>query len=418
MDLPSNPILSTCDMKLFRYGINSSVELDFAEGTTLDEIGIPRIEPLADVTAATASALAAPINYPAMAQSITPADRVVLALGRSTPHVADVIASVVATLIEVGVDPDGITVLQAPSEPGVKAGDPCRLLQSAVRSRITRVTHDPADRRQLAYLAASKSGEAIFVNRALHEADVVLPIGCLRADDAAGYFGIHSSVYPVFSDTKTLQKFRGFATLEESGSRRHELCDDVDYAAWLLGVNFTIQLVPASGGCVLEVLAGECEAVRQRGRELFHSTWSCTASNGASLVVAAIEGDADQQTWENVGRAIHAASCFADEDGAIAICSDLTATPGPAMQRMACSSARSSTLRHIGKDRPFDALPAAQLAQALEQHRVYILSKLAPTTIEDLDMIPIAGPDELARLVKQHSSCTLLSNAQYVSVHA
>ena len=324
----------------------------------------------------------------------------------------------VLTLVEAGVDPDGITVLQAPSESSVKAGDPCQLLESAIRDRITKATHDPEDRRHLAYLAANEAGEAVLVNRALHEADVVLPIGCFRADDAAGYFGIHSSVYPAFSDTKTLQKFRGFGSLEANGNRRRELCAEVDHAAWLLGVNFTIQLVPATGGGVLEVLTGECEAVRQRGRELFDSIWSCQASNSASLVVAAVEGDADQQTWENVGRALHAASRFADEDGAIAICTDLTAAPGPAMQRLAHSTSRDSTLRHIGRDRPFDTLPAAQLAQALEQHKVYILSKLDPSIVEDLDMIPIAGPAELARLAKQHQSCTLLSNAQYISAHA
>ena len=126
----------------------------------------------------------------------------------------------------------------------------------------------------MAYLAANESGEAILINRALHEADVVLPVGCLRADETAGYFGIHSSVFPAFSDAKTIQRFRGFGRLNGRGNRRRELTAEVDHVAWLLGVNFTIQVVPAAGDRVLHVLAGQSDSVRQRGRELYRAAWS------------------------------------------------------------------------------------------------------------------------------------------------
>ena len=79
-------------MAVFHYGIDSSIELSFVEGAAVDELGTPRTQPLADVAAATASALAAPISYPALAESMTPVDRVVLALGRSTPQAAEVTA--------------------------------------------------------------------------------------------------------------------------------------------------------------------------------------------------------------------------------------------------------------------------------------------------------------------------------------
>ena len=181
--------------------------------------------------------------------------------------------------------------------PAIPAGwSPRRCAQ-----RITRLTHDPDDRRQLAYLAASESGEAILIHRALHEADVVLPVGCLRAEEIAGYFGIHSPIFPTFSDAKTIQRFRSFGSLNGRGSRRRELVAEVDHVAWLLGVNFTVQVVPAAGDRVLHVLSGQSDAVRKRGRELYRAAWSWPATRRASLVVAAIEGDAGQQTWENVG---------------------------------------------------------------------------------------------------------------------
>ena len=67
---------------------------------------------------------------------------------------------------------------------------------------------------------------------------------------------------------------------------------DVEHAARLLGINFTIQLVPAGGGKVMHVLAGQSDAVRQRGQELYQAAWDRPPAPQASLVVATIEGGA------------------------------------------------------------------------------------------------------------------------------
>ena len=163
------------------------------------------------------------------------------------------------------------------------------------------------------------------------------------------------------------------------------------------------------------MLTGESESVGRRGRELYRAAWNWPVTRLASLVLASIEGDASQQTWENVGRAIQAAGNYVEEDGAIVVCCELAAALGPALQRMVHASSRESGLRHVGKERPADALPAAQLAYAQREHKVYLLSRLDPAVVEDLDVIPVAGPDELRRLARQHSSCILLSNAPYVT---
>jgi lactate racemase len=400
-------------MAILRYGSNSCLQLELANGAVSGEFGTPRGQALADTAAATTAALGDPLNFPPLRQCTTPGDQVVLALDRGVPEVTLVTAATIRALVEAGIDPDGITVLR--NRAGADAGDPCQMVAESLRRRIKLLTHDPADRRQLAYLAASESGEAILVNRALHEADVILSLGCLRADAAAGYFGIHGCVFPAFSDAKTLQRFRSVGSLGGPNSRRRELTAEVDHVAWLLGVNFTLQLVPAAGDRVLHVLAGESEAVRLRGRELYDAAWNWPVTERASLVVAAIEGGSDQQTWENVGRALQVAGKFADEDGAIAVCCEVSEGPGPAMQQMARLGSRGAAVRQVKKERPADALPAVQLAHALERHKVYLLSRLDPSVVEELDVIPIAQPDELHRLAHQHRFCILLSNAQYIT---
>ncbi|MFZ1934522.1 MAG: lactate racemase domain-containing protein [Thermoguttaceae bacterium] len=402
-------------MAVLHYGSNSSVRLDFADGAPL-ELGMPRGEPLADLAAATIAALREPIDYPTLAQCTTPGDRVVVALDRGLPQKATVTAAVVNALVEAGVDADGITVLESQAGRRAGGGDPRQLLSAPLRQRVSLAAHDPDDRRELAYLAADGLGEPILINRALHEADVVLPVGCLRGEQSAGYFDIHGVIYPTFSDTRTLQRFRAIATLNGQAARRRELVADVDHVAWLLGITLTVQLVPAAGEGVLQVLAGLSDSVRRRGRDQYHAAWDWPVQRQADLVLAAIEGGPGQQTWENLGRALHVAENFVSAGGAIAVCCELSAPPGPAMQHLAGESSREAALRHVAKKRPADALPAAQLVHALDHSKVYLLSRLDAAVVEDLEMIPIGGADELARLARKHRSCILLSNAANVTV--
>ena len=106
-----------------------------------------------------------------------------------------------------------------------------------------------------------------------------------------------------------------------------------------------------------------------------------------------------------------------EEDGAIAVCCDLAAAPGPALQRLIGAPSREEAVRQIRRDNPRDALPALQLARALETNRIYLLSRLDPGLVEDLEMIPIDGPEELVRLTQRSDSCLVLANAVHAMVH-
>ena len=430
------------EMTILRYGVESSVQVQLADGHAPEVPDVPRGPALDDVSAAVADALDHPLDYPPLARCVTPADRVVLALDRNVSRAAEITAATVDALIRAGVAADGIAVLRPPADHDAgPAENPCRLIAAPLRRRIELLTHDPTDRRQLAYLAANESGGAILVNRALHEADVIVSIGCMLAEGSGGYFGIHGAIYPTFSDAETIERFCDptedasshcsdptHCHAHAATSRRHNgkghggkkasvfhPVAEADHVAWLLGVQFTIQVIPAAGDGVLHVLAGQSDAVRRRGEELYHAAWSWPVAAPVGLVVAAVEGAAGRQTWENFGRALETACLFVEEGGAIAVCCDLDARPGPAMQRLAAATSHVAALRQIGRRRPPDARIAGQLARALDRGKVYLLSGLEASVVEELDMIPIEKPEELARLARHYQSCVLLPNAPFVA---
>ena len=145
---------------------------------------------------------------------------------------------------------------------------------------------------------------------------------------------------------------------------------------WLLGVQFTVQVVPGPGGEVLNVVAGQPGAVFRQGQVLCQSAWAFTVPNSAQLVIAAIEGETGEQTWDNAARALSAASRVVAADGAIALCTALAEPPGPTVQRSAETTDLRAALRVLGQRRFDDSLPAVALIEALAQARVYLLSQL------------------------------------------
>src|SRR5262249_30279765 len=153
-------------------------------------------------------------------------------------------------LIAAGIDPDGITILRSESDVSAGMENPCRLIDPDVAKRIHMLTHDPSSRRNLAYLAASESGDQIMLNRMLTDADVVLSVGVRQREKATGYYGIHTALYPEFSDELTQARFRKHDRFSNNGHHR-ELRQEVNQVAWLLGANFTVQIVPGAGDEIL-----------------------------------------------------------------------------------------------------------------------------------------------------------------------
>jgi len=397
-----------------RYGEGGVVRFDPPADVVLADFPAPPGQPIADPARVVATALSDPLDYPPLDRAAVLGDRIVLAVDDGVPRLPEVIAGVVRVLVDGPILPEDITVVLACNEHGPADLAPAQLLDPDVASAIRIVHHDPRDRESLAYLAASRDNKPIYINRLVFDADVVLPIGCLRPDNTLGYLGIHGGLFPVFSDDKTQQRFRS------SGSSVHQRrhLEEADEAAWLLGVQIILQVVPGAGESILHVVAGTPDAVAKRGHDLCEAAWSYRVPRRAGLVVASIEGGQAQQTWDNFGRALYAALAAVEDDGAIVLCTDLRRHPGPALQRLATLEDGPSLLRAIQHDRPPDAVSASLLVEARDRTRVYLMSGLKETTVEELGVGYVSREEEISRLSQQYDSCILLANAHRAAVLA
>ena len=398
------------------YGIDSTLDLDLPPETLLASCMQPRGEPLDDPAAAMEAALGDPLDFPPLAKAMVPGDKIVLALDGGLSQPGLLLAALAEYLIEAGAAASDLTVLRTRCDVGADAEDLRSQLPAAWRDEIAWEAHDPAAKAQLGLLGASHEGRPIHLNRTLLDADLVVPLGCLHAEGSLGYRGRYGGLFPAFADQKTIERYRkprGAAARRGVDENQRK---EIDEIGWLLGSQFSVQIVPGAGDRVLAVLAGETNSVFEHGRRRFKAAWSVETPRKASLVIAAVSGRPGMQTWDNLGRALANARRAVAEEGAIALCTELNVAPGPAVASLGQTDDWEAVLRRIRRDCPPDALVAAEIIETAARARIYLLSQLDESTVEELGLAPISAPSDLKRLAGRHESCIVLANAQHVQV--
>lgn len=397
-------------MTKIRFGTDREVSLQLPADAVLNASSAPFGQPIDDLDNALRESLNAPIEFPALNQMVLPDDTVALAIEPGLPCAAELVAGTVNSVIDAGVPPELIQIVRAADDRAISNKKLLSHIDAKIADRLTLLEHEPDNREQLGFLGASKEGNAIYVNRTLADAEVVLPIGVLNPK-----LGIHSSWFPTFADTETQQRFRK-TICSTSQKKQDKLLAECEEVGWMLGIQFVIYLVPAGDDMAMHVLSGLPQAVSKQGAELLNETWNIEVDEPANLVVAGIGGGPEQQTWENVTRTISELLHAVKTDGTIAICSELKSKPGPALRRLARAENYEDADRAIRKKTTPDALAADRLNRALQQARIYLLSELEENDVEELGVAYVSSPKEIAKLSSQFDTCLTLENAQHVSI--
>ena len=397
-------------MSKLRFGTSGEVTFGLESNSGLNESNTPCGRPLPNISEAVQAALREPLEYPPLNRVVLPDDTVVIVLQPGLPCAAELLAGTVSGVMDAGVPAELISVLRAPHDRAISDKQLLRELDTDVAERITISEHDPANREQLSFLGASKHDNAVYVNRDLCDAGVVLPIGFQGSGPE-----IHSSWFPAFSDVETQTRYHK-AIASNSKKKIAKQLAECEEVGWMTGIQFVIQLVPAGNNQAMHVLAGLPPAVWKRGTELFQESWNVSVKQPADLVLAGIGGGPEQQTWENIARTIDRLLDAVEVDGAIAICSQLKSKPGPALRRLASSDDFESAEQAIRRTPTPDALAATLLNRALQRVRVYLLSELCESDVEDLGVAFVSDAKEISKLSSQFESCLAFENAQHVSI--
>ena len=385
---------------------NTTLELNLPNNTR-DVVcaGPPTDQTVRDLILA---AITQPIAFPELSLAILEDDRVAIALEEGVPRGPEIVRELVAWLVGRGLQPDQITVvLSATGEYPMIAMR--RSLSDWEGLHI--VQHAADDPEQLEYIAAAETADAIYIQRDLVEASVVLPIYCIRPPEALNASDLYA-MSPGFADAKTKQRWN-LAWLEDNRRHLHLQAKLSREAGWLMGVQFALAVVPAHDGGIAGILGGDPEQVYRTA--IIQLQEACTAEEATKkhdLVIASIEGAKDQQTWMNVARAMTKADMFLSSAGCLVVLCDVDRITDGIAQLSSDQPDDELERMLLGGDLE-DAFSAAVIRSVQAKRSVYLMAPLNPAEIEGLGLAPVSGTADVERLSQRFRNICLLRTSQF-----
>jgi nickel-dependent lactate racemase len=366
----------------------------------------PQAPPLRDVPGAVREALEKPLGFPALRHALTPDDHVAIVVDEQLPHLAALLTPILEHVTRANVPPQAITLVCPASSTEQSWVDD--LPDAFEESRLE--VHDPTDRRHLAYLATTRKGRRIYLNRTVVDADQAVILTRRGYDPLLGYSGGAGALYPGLSDEATLKEMCELFSLRAPGPTPSALQQEAAEVAWLLGAPFLVQVIEGADAEVVHVLGGPVENSGE-GQRLLDARWRVEAEKRADLVVASIGGDPARHRFVDIARALAAAARVAKSQGQIVLLSMADPKLGPSAAYMRQGEDPATALGLLREHKPADMEAGFLWASAAEHAHLYLLSGLPDETAEELFTTPLQHAGQVQRLINSAGSCLFLEDA-------
>lgn len=366
--------------------------------------------PLASAAELTREALEHPVGFEALRRALTPDDHVTIVLDSALPAIPAILGEVLAHLRSAAIQPQAVTILTPPGSSQTWVDD----LPDEFADVRTEV-HDPADSTKLAYLASTKAGRRLYMNRTLVDADFIVVVTGRSYDPLSGYAGAEAALFPALSNEETRNCFAGQFSTDAPDAEPWPVQAEAAEVTRLLGMPFFVQVIEGVGDSVQEVVAGlpDCTSAGIRQQD---TRWHATVSEEPDTVIAAISGDPARITFLEIAKAAAAAGRVVRKGGRIAVLS--TAAPDLGMgARLLCSMDGPTGARKLlAREKPDDWAACFLWAFAAKNHSLFLASGYPDDVAEELFATPIRTPTEVQRLIDGSERVLVIPDAHKTMV--
>jgi nickel-dependent lactate racemase len=357
------------------------------------------------------AALEDPIGVGApLRRALTPDDHVAVVLDEHLPHIPELLAGVLEHLRTGGIDPSAVTVV-------VPAGSTSPWVDDLPDefADVHLETHDPEERKKLAYLATTKAGRRVYLNRTLVEADFTVVLTGRGYDPTFGYAGAEVALFPTLSDAETQAGFVGRFTTDPPGPQPGAARIEAAEIGWLFGTPFFVQVIEGTGGEVQEVIAGLPESTAEGVRRQ-QARWHTTITERPDLVVATVSGEPSRVDFLAVASAAATASRVVRPGGRVAVLTDAAPTLDEGAELLRLAEDPSAAGKMLAKRKPDDWPAAALWAFAAERANLFVASGWPDEVTEGLFATPIASASEVQRLLDAAERVLVIPDAHKTMV--
>jgi nickel-dependent lactate racemase len=359
---------------------------------------------LTDVAAATRSALEQPLRFPPLRRALTPDDHVALVVDERLSQLGLLIEQVLSHVVDAGISPEAITVVSAPGSQQSWVDDLPDTLQD-VRTEI----HDPASRQAMSYLATTRAGRRIYLNRTVVEAHQTIILAACRYDPIFGCHDGSATLFPAFSDAATLDELTGRFKLAPPEPPGWRLRDEATEVVWLLGVPFMVQIVEGSDEGIANVVGGTIESTPDC-EQLLRNRWRVQFERPAQTVVATINGSSAHLDFETLARAALCASRVVEPGGRIVLLTRAKPILGQAIEIIRETDELAVAARRIQERQPIGQTAALLWLEAARHANLYLLSELPEETVEDMFATPLQHARQTQRLLDSAESVLFIDD--------
>lgn len=385
------------------YG-RARMELEVVGDRLIAELRPP--DTLADPAAAVRAALEEPHAFPPLRRALTPDDHVAIVLDEELPRLAELLVPLLEHIHSAGVAPECMTLLCPPSSSRQAWIDDLPDDFQDVRVEVS----DPDDRRRMAYLATTKQGKRLYLNRTLVESDQIVVLSGRRYDPLLGYSGAEGSLYPALSDRETQQETSQHVNLGIPDAAPWPVRRAATETAWLLGAPFFVQVIESVGDGVALVVAGTTEASHE-GQRLLDVNWRRNVPRPADLVIASVSGDPSRHTFAALAAALACAARVVQPGGRIVLLSQADPVLGSEVEMLRSAEDPREILRRFHNEHTVELAPVLRWAAAALQARIYLLSGWPDDRVEESFATPLHDAGEIQRLLDAGGSCLFLPDA-------
>lgn len=246
------------------YG-KGELAFDLLPGMRGAVIESKKVEPIADVEAAIAQALAEPVNSPLLRELARPGDAACIVFTDITRASPDhlLVPALLAELAAAGVRDEDITLLcgigmhrpSTPEEKVIKLG-------AEVVARYRVIDNEPQNPAALVDLGTTESGIPLSVHRAAYEADLLIATGIVEPHQYAGYSGGRKTLAVGAAGEAMIAYTHGPQMVDHPGTRLGRIegnpfHEAVSEAARRAGLRFILNVVLDDHQRLAAVRAGE-----------------------------------------------------------------------------------------------------------------------------------------------------------------
>jgi nickel-dependent lactate racemase len=403
--------MNSSSLLKLKYGLQRQFSCSVEPEKLLGSFHAPK--PLENPLDAIKKAFDHPRDFPSLYQAILNDDHVAIILDTDTPGASLLIAGVWEELSKSQVDPQNIVIVQPCDLGSGEQYDPRADLPKEIQTKIRWSVHNPDDESACAYLASTAAGERLYLSREVTEADVVVMIGQTAFDRRLGYRGTTSVLYPGLSNTEAIKKSQGVGHRELAPEDHRPLRDLNNEAAWLLGTQFTVQVVASRDGQFAHIETGEIESVYSAMTQWLEDHWMIKIDERPEMVIASVDIDAGGHTWRQVVSAISTARQLVRREGKIVLLTDLREKPGTGISLLKKAHEPRDCYEPLRQIAPDDQAEAIELLDALEHASIYLLSQLPSEEVEELHLVALESPTEAERLIDAAENCVFVESAQH-----